>query len=227
MKLVAISDTHDQHRKITIPECGILVVAGDFTCHREPIIERYTDFAQWLREQPAKHIVIVAGNHDTLFEKNNDLARSIFSDFHYLQDSGIEIEGIKFWGSPWTPEFAGWAFMKQDQELKQYWDLVPEDIDVLITHGPVMADARSGHIPVFDWGVSSKTHAGSQSLLDIVDRICPKIHIFGHIHDGHGKWNLNNGYFKQFNRKRDTDLYNVAVCNDFNEVKYEPTIIEI
>lgn len=102
-------------------------------------------------------------------------------DFHYLEDSGVEIEGIKFWGSPVTPPFMNWAFMRTPEKIKPHWDAIPDDTDVLITHGPMrnvldFVDNRFG---------SERT--GCEVLVDAIERVKPKYHIFGHIHDMYGK----------------------------------------
>lgn len=206
MKICAISDTHDQHRKITIPEADILLVAGDFTCHREPILQKYTDFYEWLKEQPAKHKIVVAGNHDTLFEKQNDLARKIFIGVTYLQDSGVEIEGLKIWGSPVTPFFADWAFMEPDNMLKAHWDLIPNDTDILVTHGgPYGILDKTGD-------VYGNVSCGSKSLTVRLRELNLKLHVFGHIHESYGKEGV---------------YVNAAQCDEMNNLKNEPIIIEI
>lgn len=218
MKICAISDTHDNHRQITIPDCDVLVVAGDFTCHRNPITANYTDFNDWLRTVPAKRKIVVAGNHDTLFEQNPTLARSILSEATYLQDSGVVIDGVNFWGSPWTPFFASWAFMKPDEMLKEYWDKIPDETEVLITHGP----AHNILDKTLHYGKTPEgEHVGSFSLREhFVDRMPEKLklkaHIFGHIHEDYGI------YYDGVVR-----AYNVAQTNVFNEIVNKPVIIEI
>lgn len=203
MKIVAISDTHDQHRQIKIPNCDLLIVAGDFTSRRDPSIADYVEFNDWLHSQPAERIIVVAGNHDTLFEKRNEFAREILTNATYLEDSGTKIGGLNFWGSPWTPFFNHWAFMKPDEFLHEYWNEIPDFTDVLITHGP-------------PWGVldvnTDGENCGSFSLKEKLETLKPKAHIFGHIHESKGKKD---------------NSYNVSVC----DANYNPvngvTIIEL
>lgn len=178
MKIVAISDTHDQHKSIKIPKCDILIVAGDFTSHRDPVISDYQDFNDWLGDQPAKHKIVVAGNHDTLFEQRPVYAQALLTNAIYLQDSGTVIEGIKIWGSPWTPEFNGWAFMKPDEQLKEYWDKIPSDTDLLITHGPPKG--------ILDVNIEGQ-ECGSKTLRNRLESLRLHAHIFGHIHEATGK----------------------------------------
>ena len=202
MKIVAISDTHDLHKEITIPECDVLIVAGDFTCHRVPIVYYYEDFNAWLGSVPAKHKIVVAGNHDTYFERYPNEARELLTNATYLQDSGIEIDGVKFWGSPWTPYFNAWAFMEPDPFLKKYWDKIPKDTDVLVTHGPPF-----GILDSFD-----NNNVGSFSLLNKVTELDDlKLHFFGHIHESYGK----EGKF-----------YNVAQCDGDYNITNKPVMVE-
>lgn len=219
MKICAISDTHDNHRQIRIPECDVLVVAGDFTCHRSPILANYVDFNDWLRTVPAKHKIVVAGNHDTLFELNNELARSVLTEAIYLQDSGVVIDGVNFWGSPWTPFFASWAFMKPDEMLKDYWDKIPEETNVLITHGPPQGILDT----TYEYGKAPEgKHVGSFGLREkVFERGLPELraHIFGHIHESFGATSQAPN--------RPNKFYNVAQSNVNNEIVNKPVIIEI
>lgn len=206
MKICAIADTHDNHRQIKIPECDVLIVAGDFTCHRSPVLANYVDFNDWLGEIPLSitRKLVVAGNHDTLFEKNPSLARSVLTNCTYLEDSGTSIEGINFWGSPWTPFFNSWVFMKPDEMLEQYWHRMPDETNVLITHGP-------------SFGVLDKNdigqNCGSYSLLERVSQLAQlKLHVFGHIHESFG----TEGKFINASQ---TDLWNRLVN--------QPVVIDI
>src|ERR1700722_2905947 len=136
MKIVALSDTHAEHREVTVPDGDVLIFAGDFmTCGR-----RYAEvqsFGKWFSEQPHKHKILVAGNHDRLMQRDLKLCLSEFKDVHYLQDSNVVIDGIKFYGSPWQPWFYDWAFnVNRGPDIKKYWDKIQSNTDVLITHGP-------------------------------------------------------------------------------------------
>lgn len=207
MKIVAISDTHLQHKKVVIPECDLLIHAGDFTCARETDITGTTRFLKWFQDQPAKHKVFIAGNHDALFEKAPNVASALVEDYNitYLQNSGCEVEGLKLWGSPYTPQFMGWSFMAGEdnhKDIKKYWDLIPDDTDILITHGPPRGKRDSGH----------KTRLGCLYLRERVDQLNLNLHVFGHIHSGHGQ---------------DGVYYNVSVLNDDYQLTNEPTIIEL
>lgn len=183
MRLILISDTHSRHDGLKIPECDVLVFAGDmcnvFLASHYTAYDQIRSFGNFMRLVPAKRKVVIAGNHDLLFEKDLGQALECLGPgIDYLQDSGIEIDGIHFWGSPWQPEFALAFNLKRGPAIKEKWDLIPSNTDVLITHGPPL-------------GRQDKTYgggggAGCGNLRDAVRRIHPLLHVFGHIHEAYG-----------------------------------------
>jgi Icc-related predicted phosphoesterase len=188
MKLCIISDTHNYHKRLAkLPDADVIIHAGDFTSmgHSHEIV----NFMQWFSKLSYKHKIVIAGNHDWLFETNRLLAlEKVPEGVTYLEDSGIELDGIKFWGSPVQPPFNNWAFNRPEAKLAQHWAAIPNDIDVLITHCPPYS--------IFDWSIYDKIHTGSPSLYkEVVERIKPKVHIFGHIHDGYGIKVIENTTF--------------------------------
>jgi predicted phosphodiesterase len=138
MRIVCLSDTHGTHERLTVPEGDLLVHAGDFTNLGRPAeIER---FDRWLGTLPHPHKLVIAGNHDFLFERKPEKARALLTNARYLQDEACEVNGLRLWGSPWQPWFHDWAFnLARGPELAAKWALVPERIDVLVTHGPPAA----------------------------------------------------------------------------------------
>jgi Icc-related predicted phosphoesterase len=144
----------------------------------------------WLEQQPVKYKVIIAGNHDTSIESRL-ITKKDFKDkgIIYLEHESIEIEGIKIFGSPYTPEFHNWAFNRTRNKLGQIWESIPDDIHVLITHGP-----PKGILDSAQRDNNNHEHAGCSALLKKVLKIQPKYMISGHIHDNGD--NLNNGTFK-------------------------------
>ena len=208
MKIVAFSDLHWRVNELqSVPEADVLVYAGDW-CYGDTIKTTIV-FASKLKSFKAKHKIVVAGNHDTIAESNPALVQSILKEngIIYLQDTGITIDGINFWGSPWTPEFNNWAFMKEDRLLKYKWDKIPKNTDVLITHGPPYS--------ILD-KVEYYRSVGSETLESSVLTKKPKIHIFGHIHEGYGKMSSKNTYF-----------YNVSLVNEKYELVNKPVEIEL
>ena len=198
MRIVAISDTHTHHMGVDVPNGDVLVHAGDFTYkgRREEIVE----FLDWFLAFPHPHKVLIAGNHDITLDENkrtdsntilsiDDMEHWIHEDFyerirsnegvHYLENSGVCIGGINFWGSPITPTFGyGWAFNSDPDEIKKYWDLIPKDTQVLITHGPSFGN--------LDWALPNYQKVGCSKLHEKISDISPIVHIFGHIHEAYG-----------------------------------------
>ena len=211
MKLVLISDTHQQHEGIKIPPCDVLIHAGDLTGRGSPARTQMT--LEWLDKQPAKHVVCIAGNHDFFFENYPEAARDLIANTRvvYLQDSGVEISGVKFWGSPWTPEFMNWAFMYPHNRAGQ-WDKIPEDTQVLITHGPPFGVMDRTHPERFD-----SERLGCPILWKAVERIQPKIHVFGHIHGGYG----------HAHGKPETHFYNASQLNEEYKRINKPWEVEL
>lgn len=188
MKLCIISDTHNKHKRLAkLPDADVIIHAGDFTSvgHSHEIV----NFMQWYSKLPYKYKIVIAGNHDWLFETHRLLAlEKVPENVIYLEDSGIEIEGIKFWGTPVQLPFNNWAFNRPEEKLAQHWQAIPDDTDVLITHQPPYS--------IFDWSVYDLKHTGSPSLYkEVMERIKPKVHCFGHIHSGYGIKVIENTTF--------------------------------
>jgi len=176
LKCVAIADTHGMYRDIKIPDGYVLIHAGDITMRGK--LSELNDFNDWLGEQPHKHKIIIAGNHDWCFERQKEASINIITNAIYLEDQSIEIEGHKFYGSPWQPWFLSWAFnLQRGEEIQAKWDLICNDVDVLITHGPA-------------FGILDKVgeeNVGCENLLSKIEEIKPKVHVCGHIHEGYGE----------------------------------------
>jgi len=210
IKIVAMSDTHGHHRKVTVPEGDVLVFAGDFmTCGRR--YSEVIDFGQWFSEQPHKHKILVAGNHDRLMESQLNKCLSEFHGVTYLQDSGCEIKGWKFWGSPWQPWFYNWAFnVNRGPDIMKYWNKIPMDTDVLVTHGPPYG---IGDLTAPMYG---SEHVGCSDLLNRLREVNPQLSIFGHIHNGRGLYPPD--YSDPHQVKRITHCINASICDE----EYEP-----
>lgn len=178
MKLVLISDTHTKHPDIAVPDGDVLVHAGDITYGpkgHEPF-EQYEAFSRWIGALPHKHKIVIPGNHDFLAEKRTDLVRSVMTNCTFLIDESVTINGVHFYGTPWTPWFCDWAFNASETKRKEVSLAIPR-CDVLISHGPpngILDLTRQGHV-------------GCELMRsEIVGRIHPKVHVFGHIHEGYG-----------------------------------------
>ncbi|SET92014.1 Predicted phosphoesterase [Marinobacter segnicrescens] len=203
MRLVCISDTHGLHRRIpAVPDGDVLIHAGDSL--GQGTLENLADLNDWLGTLPHRHKIVIAGNHDWVFQEAPELARETLTHAIYLEDSGVELDGLRFWGSPWTPQFLNWAFMlERGQALREKWQLIPKNTDVLITHGPPRGIGDQVAVDFRTRGVG---------CVDLEQRLeqLPNLqaHVFGHIHEGYGQY-----------RRAQTRLINASTCT----ARYEPT----
>jgi Icc-related predicted phosphoesterase len=178
-----LSDTHGRHLEITelygeLPYVDIIVHSGDCTRYGE--FEETDLFMNWFSKQNAMHKILVAGNHDFVLQQMDRRNWLLANNYGvtYLEDSFININGIGIYGSPWSPVFGMWAFMKQrNDELDEVWRKVPTDgsVDLLVTHTP-----RYGR---FDVSVRGNYNVGCEMLANRINDIHPKVHVFGHIHE--------------------------------------------
>jgi Icc-related predicted phosphoesterase len=206
-KLVFISDTHRQYNGVSIPECDFLIFCGDEDLNSEQSCLIFND---WLGEQPAKNIVMTVGNHDFYAEENPEEFKKLMTNAKVLIDKYLEIDGLKIYGTPWTPTFYDWAFMKPDLNLAKVFANIPTGLDILITHGPPMY--------ILDQN-SRYQHCGSQSLYNAVKEKAPKINCFGHIHEARGEVIVG-----------DTRFINAACCPVWTSdglKEFAPIILEI
>jgi len=176
MRFVVWSDTHMQHKRIPVPDGDVLIHAGDFS--GQGSLDDVEYFNEFLGSLPHTYKILIAGNHDWALEREPLQARSLITNAIYLQDSSIELNGIKIYGSPWQPEFFNWAFnLPRGVALREKWAQIPDDTNILITHGPphgILDTVRTGF------------SVGCEELRNAVDRIRPQFHVFGHIHEAAG-----------------------------------------
>ncbi|XP_052812554.1 metallophosphoesterase domain-containing protein 1-like [Mya arenaria] len=207
LRVVCISDTHMRLEALPhpVPSGDILLHAGDFTNTGLPTeIKAFDDFMGTL-DHPVK--IVIAGNHDLTLDKdmvknrreylktNFRITEKVYEEVlerlgvtgsHelltncvYLEDAGIDVCGLHVYGSPWQPEFCDWGFnLPRGQACLEKWNLIPDKTDILITHGPPIGHGDA----CFD-----KQRAGCVELLATVQRrVRPRLHLFGHIHEGYG-----------------------------------------
>lgn len=214
MKLVFISDTHSRHSGLIIPECDILFHCGDWTGLGDEGDVR--EFAKWLEVQPAKYIVITPGNHEVSFSKKLPQSRSWITDHcpraNVLIHESVEIQGIKIFGSPWTPFFFNWSWNagRTLSEAAYYfkpfigdlWQDIPEDINILLTHGPAY-EILDRAVNWYD--KSEFVYVGCEELSKRIKALKElKIHAFGHLHYDGGKTETID----------DVIRVNAAICDD-------------
>ena len=182
--------------------------AGDVSYHGDR--REVEDFLQWFGRLPFAFKIFVAGNHDFFFEREKLalIKKMLPPTVHYLMDEELSVNGIKIWGSPYTPKFYRWAFNKQRGEpLAEQWKKIPADVDILLTHGPVY-----GILDV----TPNEQHAGDKDLLREVLRIKPKVHVCGHIHDSYGTV-----------KRHGIKFINACVLNEAYEMVHEPILIDV
>jgi len=208
VRLICLSDIHGQQSNFKIPAGDILILAGDF-CSLGTEREVHKA-AKWLRALPHPAKIVVAGNHDRFFEQQPSRARAYleYPGVHYLEDTGCEIEGIRFWGSPWQPCFMDWAFNlpRKGPELRDRCSRIPIGTDVLITHCPPHGILDKVQVQVSPWGETPEPKMGSLGCEELALRVSilkPQLHVFGHIHDGYGLM------------ERDGTMFiNASICNE-------------
>ena len=228
MKIITISDTHGMHNRVNLPDGDLLIHAGDLTnVGREVEVE---EVINWFYQQANRYtygVVFIAGNHDRSFDpKFNlndgktkkpkwllDILSNVKSTnhIHYLENSFVEINGIKIWGSPITPWFGGdyWAFnAHRGPDIMKYWEQIPSNVDIIVTHGPVMYK--------LDYTIYDKKYVGCEQLRYQIEKIKPLVPISGPIHEGYG-----------YEYSSDTHYFNASICNiNYNPIN-EPWSIDI
>ncbi len=210
MRIVCISDTHNCNEQIKVPDGDVLIHAGDATVTGRS--DEIVLFNKWFASLPHRFKIFVAGNHDWLFETNNNYARELLSDeIIYLQDSSTQIEDLKIYGSPWQPKFFDWAFnLNRGAELAEKWKLIPDDTDILITHGPPNGILDEVPRKYFI------ENTGCEELIKKVAEVKPKLHVFGHIHCGYGQ-----------TEKFGVKFVNASNCDESYEPTQPPIVIDL
>lgn len=212
-KIVFVSDTHNKHKHLTSKAMGNILGEGDFLVHAGDCTSmgskhEITQFLEWFSNTSFKHKIFIAGNHDFGFEQQTDISQE-YKDMGviYLFDNETTIDGIKFYGSPWQPEFHNWAFnLSRGEELSEKWEQIPQDVDVLITHGPAYG--------ILDYAPIGG-HVGCEELYRKIVEVKPKIHVCGHIHEGYGQKTMGG-----------IEFLNASVLNDRYEHAHKPIVIE-
>jgi len=205
MRIVTCSDTHGKHRLLPIPSGDIFIFAGDFEIQNTfDLIE----MSEWLGDLPHKNVVAIFGNHDFTEHYGNDKIKGMMGRVHFLFNEFVEIDGLKIWGSPYSPYFNDWAWMQPDNMLKEVWATIPQGTDIVVTHCPPYG--------ILDQVLPRMESVGSRTLKDRIKEIRPKIHISGHLHESYGQYTDGK-----------TDYYNVSVLDEQYQMANPITIIEV
>jgi predicted phosphodiesterase len=190
MNITCISDTHNQHNNIPTKYLS----GGDCIIHSGDVSGRGSRveveaFLAWYNELPYTHKILIAGNHDFFFEEapeyEIEAVLAKYPNITYLNDSGVEIEGLKIWGSPVQPWFYSWAFNRKGTDICPHWDMIPLDTDILITHGPA-----KGYLDLTLHGDVT----GCPYLLEKISELTNlKLFVHGHIHEAYGRVDFPDG----------------------------------
>jgi Icc-related predicted phosphoesterase len=223
MKVVCISDTHNKHYELKIPDGDVIVHTGDFT--NKGTFQEVKCFIDWFVNLDFEYKILIAGNHevtldDKFYEKNWKSFHKIKQDtvkiknlilnsgIIYLEDSSVNIKGVNFYGSPYT--LVGdvlWGFQLHNySESIAKWSLIPADTDVLLTHCP-----PNGYMD----GYRYNNYGCNVLLLHVKDRVKPAYHIFGHVHEQHGTV-IEHGI----------TFVNAEVVDGKHFVVYDPVILD-
>jgi Icc-related predicted phosphoesterase len=182
LRVVLISDTHGLHKWLDVPDGDLLIHAGDFS-RGQGSLDQVRDFNAWLGTLTHTHKVVIAGNHDWPMQWKHTVNRAeeMLCNCTYLKDSSVTVRGFKVYGSPWQPTFCNWAFNlpRCGLELLSKWAAIPDDTDILVTHGPPMR--INDH-------TEDNVGAGCELLANRVERLSNlSLHVFGHIHEAYGQ----------------------------------------
>lgn len=214
LKIVAISDCHNKYHKLIIPECDILISAGDYSFQGNR--KEVKDFHEWFNKQPAKHKISVQGNHELYVEKYfnemKQVAEEACPGVHFIDEGLVEVEGLKIWCSAITPFFCDWAWNRHSYEIKKHWDKIPDDVDIVATHGPCYGILDQ---TTYADGTPKSNPLGCPYLAVRIKELKPDIHLCGHIHSGFGEKHIDG-----------TSYYNVSICDELYTPSNPITIIE-
>jgi Icc-related predicted phosphoesterase len=206
LTIVCISDTHQLHREIDVPPGDLLIHSGDFTIFSKSAAS-ILDFNEWLGELPHRAKLVVPGNHEFFLE--SDLSRrKLISNATVLINEGIEIMGLKIWGSPTTTLYGGAFGMSSPADRTKLYAKIPQDTDILVTHGPPHG--------ILDQAPGTEYYAGCLQLLAAVLRVRPRLHVFGHIHGAHG-----------LTSNEDTVFVNAAMLGLDGDLSWPATVLRI
>lgn len=194
-----ISDTHGNHSQLAVPKNIDLVIhSGDATNYKAWYDNQseYEDFKEWYFNLPIKYKIFIPGNHDSYIYKYEKDCKKEFSKLgiNMLINEFIEIEGLKIYGSPQTPTFGEWFYMTDRAKIYKYWEQIPVDTNILVTHGP-----PKGILDLSHNRIRQLEYCGDNALFNKVMELKPQIHCFGHIHNSNGCYNQGERLYEGIN----------------------------
>jgi Icc-related predicted phosphoesterase len=186
MRIVVISDTHGKHDELGLLYGDVLIHCGDMCNAFGQNVQDIANLDNWFGKQKFQRIFCVGGNHDFVLQQGSKVGKVEFQNAIYLQDQSYQYQGVNFFGSPWVPEISEWAFYLDDKALEEKWSQIPDRTNVLITHTPPHG--------ILDRNSSGKC-CGCPELFKRVQKLCPRLHCFGHIHASFGVTEFNGTTF--------------------------------
>jgi Icc-related predicted phosphoesterase len=202
MRVVFFSDTHEKHRQVTIPDGDLLIFGGD--CTDIGLKSAFLDFCAWFFSLPHRYKVFIRGNHETWSNEifTDDVKRILPPNVWYLEDELITIEGITIYGTNFHPSLHAFDPADRPGIRREHWSKIPPKMDILMTHAPPHG--------ILDLNYNG-TNAGCSELLDVIQRIEFRYHLFGHIHEAAG-----------VDRSGRKTFVNGSLLNRENQVAFAP-----
>ena len=242
IRIVCISDTHEQHHKVNVPYGDVLIHAGDF-CLFDGTRRQVKNFASWFASQPHLHKVVISGNHDAAFQTMPDRAREWLKvksrdsgaqvGCHYLENETVDLDidgrGLKIHGAPQHPGDYGMAFTTEDEEdRKAKWALFPMNSEIIVVHGPpygILDETKWDEVArnPFDGAETRIEHSvrdGCRALRRKLEAMSDlKLVVCGHIHSGFGTSRLDSGAL----------VVNAALCGAHHllDLKRRPIVVDL
>lgn len=221
MKIWHFSDTHGYHERLFVPKnIDVAIFSGDCSNYRsfaDNSVE-VQKFLDWYSQINIAIKIMIAGNHDTSIEAKIFNITSIDDlGITYLENSDVSVNGLKIWGSPYTPTFANWAFMKARHKMSMIWNMIPKDTDILVTHGPPKG--------ILDLNTEVE-RCGCNALRNKIFDIKPTVHLFGHVHNNRNLV-LNAGTFKASGVDTLFSNGSVVVDGDFGGHMFNGNVVEV
>lgn len=179
-----VSDTHGYHGDLKIPDnVDVMIHSGDATNYRDVSLNHheFENFVDWYESVNVPIKIYVAGNHDAMLNmvRKDSERRLRDAGIEYLNKESLTIYGCKFYGDPTTPSYGNWHFMADRTKIQKHWKLIPDDTNVLITHGP-----PKGILDLTTDTQRNLLQVGDKSLANRINEIeTIKYHLFGHIHN--------------------------------------------
>lgn len=225
VRIVCISDTHNQLHKVIphLPAGDVLIHAGDLTSVGAPAETAIA--VEMLSKLPYQKVLFIAGNHDMGFEHSPELMRGFVEYYselsggriEYLEETSVTVFGYKFYGFPHTPKFGNWGFMTNEEQMDRLCRDIPEDTDVLITHGPPLNILDVPGEPYKYDAYGELKHCGSDVIRrHVLERVKPQLCVFGHIHGSYGETIVNS-----------TRFVNASILGEDYRVTNPPVVVDL